>query len=184
MTTTNTLPAARKVSGGFRHYCPHTGCAKTFTAPTPTRAAAALRMHEGRAHLKSINPSLGSPTDNNRLGNHESLRFRLPKADAERITAFLRARRQDYANNTECFRAALAENNIKLKVSSTNVSRYFKKVGKVKRPYTRRAVLAAVAAPAVPECAITGPGLRIEFSSALLPTILHTIALALGGKKG
>jgi len=53
---------------------------------------------------------------------------------------------------------------------------------KPKRPYTKRQ------APTVPvtahECCVTGPGLRVEFTAALLPTILHTIALALGGKKG
>jgi hypothetical protein len=31
---------------------------------------------------------------------------------------------------------------------------------------------------------LIGPGLRIEFHRSLLPTILHTIALSLGGKAG
>lgn len=54
---------------------------------------------------------------------------------------------------------------------------------KAKRPYTKRQ-LVPVAPLATHECCVTGPGLRVEFTAALLPTILHTIALALGGKKG
>jgi hypothetical protein len=52
---------------------------------------------------------------------------------------------------------------------------------KPKRRYTKRQVPTA---PPAAECCVTGPGLRVEFTAALLPTILHTIALALGGKKG
>ena len=54
--------------------------------------------------------------------------------------------------------------------------------GVAKRRAKRHAKFNGVSVVEAPksECSITGPGLRIEFTPALLPTLLHTIALSLG----
>ena len=131
-------------------------CPKTFRKPTATLAEQALRMHVGRVHTHSIPTASGrsSGRSNDHSGflrQHEDGhltavgRSKLTRAEIQSLVDFIRAKRNEFANKTACFSAALEVTglNEKIKCSSTSVQRYFIKAGESaedspKRKYANR----------------------------------------------
>lgn len=188
MTTNRISTHGPDIVGGD-HACPYKKCnGRGF------KNVQALNMHIGRVHTKVI-PTASSAAVSKGLkaarnGKHRS---NLNSDQKQVIVQFIAENRDRFDTKKAVFEAALDHAGATgvITNNSTNVDRYNKKADKAgvraKRKYTRRAQAPTI--PVIPtnpsalECVVTGPGLRIEFSAAILPTILHTIAMSIGNEK-
>ena len=159
------------------HTCAYKKCGKSFNT------ASGLAMHVGRIHTKTI------PTVTHQAARNGHGRGKLTKEQKLALIQFLVKNHSRFSTKSAAFTAALDHAGATGIISnnSTSVDRYFKKAagaGKsATRKYTRRALATVLPTASSSDCVLTGPGMRIEFSAALLPTVLHTIALSLGGRK-
>ena len=166
-----------------QHVCTYKRCDKSFSTPQ------GLAMHIGRVHTKTI-PTASSRAVSNGLKaarNGHSHKGKLTPDQKGVVIQFIAEKRDKFPTKLACFQAALEHADAAgvITANSTSVDRYCKKAErfgtKPKRKYTKRASIPVIATnPSALECKIEGPGLRIEFSAAILPTILHTIAMSIG----
>ena len=156
------------------HTCAYKKCGKSFNT------VSGLAMHVGRIHTKTINTSAEVASNGSKVERNGRTRGKLTKDQKLAIVQFLAEKRTQFPTKVAAFKAALDHAGATgvVTANSTSVDRYFKKL---KRKYTKRGEQPVLETST--ECVLTGPGMRIEFSAALLPTVLHTIALSLGGKK-
>ena len=167
-----------------QHACDYKHCDKSFSTPQ------GLAMHIGRVHTKSI-PTASSKAVSKGLKaarNGENHKGKLTPDQKAVLVQFLAEKRGKFPTKVAAFTAALDHAGATgvVTANSTTVERYCRKAARFEAPpkckYTKRAAQMPVVVPSA-ECVLTGPGMRIEFAAALMPTILHTIALAIGGKK-
>lgn len=166
-----------------QHACDYKHCDKSFSTPQ------GLAMHIGRVHTKTI-PTASSRAVSKGLKaarNGHNRKGKLTPDQKGVIIQFLAEKRGQFPTKVAAFTAALDHAGATgvVTANSTSVDRYCKKAEKFgdrpKRKYTKRASIPVIATnPSALECKIEGPGLRIEFSAAILPTILHTIAMSIG----
>ena len=174
---------------GGEHACPYKKCkGRGF------KSAQAVNMHIGRVHTKVIpTASSASVSKGKKAARNGKHRNSLSRDQKEVIVQFIAENRNRFETKKAAFEAALDHAGATGVVTnnSTNVDRYSKKAAKfgakAKRRYTRRTPEPSIPIiptnPSAMECSIAGPGLRIECSAKILPTILHTIAMSIGNQK-
>lgn len=129
--------------------CSHEGCERTFTKKNAQLADAALMMHVGRVHTKTVinTPRVGRPrkvyqehngNDNGAVivadhnHNHGQLvgqrRSKLTLEERGKIVEYIRTHHQEFNTKSACFREAMKTLGLedRIKVNSVAVDRHFK----------------------------------------------------------